>query len=117
MCLSPALPPTFIKELKNLEAEEGTSLTLRCELSKPGVAVEWRKAAELLRTGEKYQTRQRECVMELVIRKALPEDSGVYTCVCKEQKTAAIISITGNRDSFSFRRSFLVYFHRVKFTL
>lgn len=98
---STALPPTFIKELKNLEAEEGNGVTLRCELSKPGVSVEWRKGAELLRTGEKYQTRQREGVQELVIRKALPEDSGVYTCVCKEQKTAAIISITGNRDSMS----------------
>lgn len=78
-----------------MEAEEGNSVTLRCELSKPGISVEWRKAAELLRTGDKYQTRQRDCVVELVIRKALPEDSGVYSCVCKDQKTAAIVSITG----------------------
>ncbi|XP_041913572.1 obscurin isoform X1 [Alosa sapidissima] len=95
-----ALPPTFIKELKNLEAEEGNSVMLRCELSKPGASVEWRKGAELLRTGEKYQTRQREGVVELLIRKALPEDSGVYTCVCKEQKTAAIVSITATPVTF-----------------
>ncbi|XP_063057570.1 obscurin isoform X3 [Engraulis encrasicolus] len=95
-----ALPPTFLKELKNMEAEEGNSVTLRCELSKPGISVEWRKAAELLRTGDKYQTRQRDCVVELVIRKALPEDSGVYSCVCKDQKTAAIVSITATPLTF-----------------
>ncbi|KAG9270124.1 obscurin-like [Astyanax mexicanus] len=79
-----ALPITFKQELKNQEVEEGNSATLRCELSKAGVQVEWWKGdvgEELLKSGEKYQMRQTATKVELVIRKAVPEDSGVYWCI------------------------------------
>ncbi len=39
----PAVPITFVQQLKNIQAEEGSNVTLRCELSKPGIPVEWRK--------------------------------------------------------------------------
>ncbi|XP_058246255.1 obscurin [Hemibagrus wyckioides] len=88
-----ALPITFKQELKNQEAEEGNNVTLRCELSKAGAQVEWWKGEELLKPGEKYQMREMATKMELVIRKVLPEDSGVYTCVCPDQKSNAVIKI------------------------
>ncbi|XP_029906333.1 obscurin [Myripristis murdjan] len=88
-----ALPITFKQKLRNLQVEEGNNITLQCEISKPGIPVEWRLAGDLLENGEKYQIKQRDSVLELIIRDALPEDSGVYTCVCREQKTKATVKV------------------------
>ncbi|KAM3876175.1 obscurin [Diretmus argenteus] len=88
-----ALPITFKQKLQNLQVEEGNNITLHCEISKPGIPVEWRLGGDLLENGDKYQIKQRASVLELTIRDALPEDSGVYTCVCREQKTKATVKI------------------------
>ncbi|XP_077363922.1 obscurin [Festucalex cinctus] len=88
-----AQPVTFTKKLQNQEAEEGSRVTLHCETSKPGVPVEWKKGQQVLKSGEKYQMKQRTCVNELHISEAAPEDSGEYSCVCGENKTAAILTI------------------------
>lgn len=93
--LSKGLPATFKTTLKNQETQEGNSVTLHCELSKAGVRVEWWKVEELLKTGEKYQLRQKEAMVELLIRKAQPEDSGVYRCCCGDHKTEATIKVNG----------------------
>lgn len=85
----------FKQELKNQEAEEGNNVTLHCELSKSGAYIEWWRGEELLKIGKKYQMRQMATKVELVIRKAVPEDSGVYTCVCPDQKSSAVINIKG----------------------
>lgn len=78
-----------------MQAEEGSNVLLRCELSKPGIPVEWRKGHELLKNGVKYQIRKRETTLELLIWKPAPEDSGVYSCVCADQMTSATVKITG----------------------
>ncbi|PWA20807.1 hypothetical protein CCH79_00007110, partial [Gambusia affinis] len=89
-----AIPITFIQKLKNLQADEGSSVILRCEISKPGIPVEWRKEHELLRNGVKFQMRKRETTLELLIWKPAPEDSGVYSCECADQITSATVKIT-----------------------
>ncbi|XP_027884373.1 obscurin isoform X9 [Xiphophorus couchianus] len=89
-----AIPITFIQKLRNLQAEEGSSVILRCEISKPGIPVEWRKEHELLRNGVKFQMRKRETTLELLIWKPAPEDSGVYSCECANQITSATVKIT-----------------------
>ncbi|XP_014826366.1 PREDICTED: obscurin isoform X5 [Poecilia mexicana] len=88
-----ALPTTFVKKLESQEAEEGASVTLHCELSKPGVSVEWKKGTQVLKSGEKYQMKQKASVNELIISKVVPEDSGDYSCVCGDQKTTANLKI------------------------
>ncbi|XP_067369922.1 obscurin [Channa argus] len=88
-----AIPILFIQQLKNVQVEEGNNVILRCELSKPGITVEWRKGHELLKNGVKYQIRKRETILELLIWKPVPEDSGVYSCVCDNQKTSATVKI------------------------
>ncbi|CDQ84513.1 unnamed protein product, partial [Oncorhynchus mykiss] len=90
-----ALPVTFKHKLASQEAEEGGSVTLHCELSKPGVHVEWRKGTQVLKSGGKYQMKQKESVSELLISKVVPEDSGDYSCVCGTQKTTASLKIKG----------------------
>ncbi|XP_039666658.1 obscurin isoform X11 [Perca fluviatilis] len=89
-----AVPITFIQQLKDMQAEEGSNALLRCELSKPGIPVEWRKGHDLLKNGVKYQIRKRETSLELLIWKPVPEDSGVYSCVCADQMTSATVKIT-----------------------
>ncbi|KAK7889482.1 hypothetical protein WMY93_025042 [Mugilogobius chulae] len=88
-----AIPITFVQPLKPIQADEGTNVILRCELSKPGVPVQWWKEDELLRNGIKHQIRKWETTLELMIWKPVPADSGVYSCVCADQKTSANVSI------------------------
>ncbi|XP_053740014.1 obscurin isoform X13 [Synchiropus splendidus] len=89
-----ASPPTFSQKLQSQEAEEGASVTLRCELSKPGVPVEWRKGARLLSSGDRVLLKQEALVNQLQISKAVPEDSGDYSCVCGDQRTTASVKVT-----------------------
>ena len=88
---------TFKEKLENQEAEEGTSVTLRCEISKPGVSVEWKKGTQVLKSGEKYLMKQKASVNELLINKVVPEDSGDYSCVCGDQKTTASLNVKGRK--------------------
>lgn len=74
--------------------EEG-SLTLRCELSKAGVPVEWRKEAQLLQEGEKYQMRQEGRVAEMSMRGVTLADGGEYNCSVGTAVTAAEIKVRG----------------------
>ncbi|XP_076994026.1 obscurin-like isoform X3 [Tamandua tetradactyla] len=87
-----ALPPRFIQELKSKEATEGTTATLRCELSKAG-PVEWKKDLKILKSGNKYSLRQDRAVCELEIRDLAVEDAGEYSCVCGQERTSAGLSV------------------------
>lgn len=60
--------------------------------------MEWWKGHEILRTGERYQIRKKDTTAELLIRKAHPEDSGVYRCVCGELSTDAHVQVKGKHD-------------------
>ena len=88
---------TFKQKLESQEPEEGTSVTLRCEISKPGVPVEWKKDTQVLKSGEKYQMKQKGSVNELLINKVVPENSGDYSCVCGDQKTTASLNVKGRK--------------------
>lgn len=69
------------RDLGNQEAEEGATVALQCELSKPGLLVEWRKGPELILThGEKYHIVESGVIYELQISDVSAEDSGSYSC-------------------------------------
>ena len=95
MLSSTAPPVTFKVKLRNQQVEEENSVTLSCELSKPGLAAEWRKGVELLKNGLKYQIKKREGCTELTIKNALLEDTGVYCCVYGDVVTTANVTVTG----------------------
>ncbi|XP_053094487.1 obscurin isoform X5 [Pangasianodon hypophthalmus] len=86
-------PAFFLKELENLDTVEGDTVTLRCELSKPSVKVEWRKGGVVLQPGKKFQLKQEGCIQELHIYDLKPEDSGYYTCDAGNQLTTASLSV------------------------
>ncbi|XP_023191845.1 obscurin isoform X17 [Xiphophorus maculatus] len=86
-------PVFFKKELKSQDAIEGDDITLQCEVSKPGVRVEWRKGGIVLQPGKKYEMKQEGRIQELCIHSLEPEDSGYYTCDAGEQLTTASLAV------------------------
>lgn len=92
---SPESPVVFQEELQSLEAEEGETATLTCELSKPGVAVKWKKASVLLKPGNKYEMKQDGCLQQLQIYDLKHEDSGLYKCCADSLVTTASLVVKG----------------------
>lgn len=86
---------TFKQKLKNQEAVEEGYVTLRCELSKSGVPVEWRRDAQLLKEGEKYQMKQEGRVAELIIGNLTLTDAGEYNCLVGNVETSADVKVRG----------------------
>ncbi len=76
-------------------------VTLTCEYSLPGVQFHWRKGFESLRPGDKYLMKQRKTIISLVIKALKPEDSGEYTCHCRDHRTTANLRVHGTSVTFS----------------
>uniref|UniRef100_A0A8C5ZVZ4 non-specific serine/threonine protein kinase n=1 Tax=Marmota marmota marmota TaxID=9994 RepID=A0A8C5ZVZ4_MARMA len=89
---SPALPARFIEDLRSQEATEGSTTTLRCELSK-AAPVEWRKGSETLRDGDRYRLRQEGATCELQIQGLTVAEAGEYSCVCGQERTSAVLTV------------------------
>lgn len=70
-------------------------MTLRCELSKAGVPVEWRREARLLTEGGKYQMRQEGRAAEMTIRGVALADGGEYSCSAGTAATSAEVKVRG----------------------
>lgn len=90
-----AIPLTFKMGLKNQEAPEGGNVSLRCELSRAGVPVEWWKGEDQLFPGGRCQMVQKGNIAEMIIKNVQPEDVGQYSCICGEQKTTAEVNVRG----------------------
>lgn len=92
---SPESPVVFQEELQSLDVEEGETATLTCELSKPGVAVQWRKGTVLLKPSNKYEMKQDGCLQQLQIYDMKHEDSGSYKCCAGSLVTTALLVVKG----------------------
>lgn len=90
-----AIPAEFTQPLKTVEAKEGETVTLTCEYSLPGVQFHWRKGFESIRAGDKYVMKQRKTINSLTIKGVKPDDSGEYTCQCRDHRTTATVKIHG----------------------
>lgn len=96
-------PLFFNEELQNQEAEEGESAFLCCELSKPGVAVQWKKGAMLLKNGQKYEMTQEGTEVQLQIHDLTSQDSGTYRCCAGNIETRANIIVKGRNAQYTIK--------------
>jgi len=85
----------FSEELQNQEAEEGKTVILRCELSKPGVSVQWKKGAVILKPSKKYEIKQDGHQLQLQIHELTAQDSGTYKCCAGNLVTNGSITVKG----------------------
>lgn len=92
--------------MESQEAEEGCSVTLHCELSKPGLPVEWKKGTQVLSCGEKYQMTQIGFSYELQIFDLRPEDTGSYSCSVEDTISLASLTVNGRMETHRFMLSF-----------
>ncbi|KAF7245682.1 Obscurin [Varanus komodoensis] len=114
---NPATPPfpssqwkRFLstRGLQSKEAEEGNTVSLRCELSKPMAPVVWKKGNVVLRPSDKYDLRQEGNFAELLIYDLEAGDDGQYTCESQDHQTTATVKVKGKSYLGQFRTRPLV---------
>ncbi len=88
-------PLFFSKELQNQQAEEGRTAIFCCELSKPGVSVQWKKGTVLLKPSNKYDIKETGRKLQLQIHELTAQDSGAYKCCAGNLVTTASLVIIG----------------------
>ncbi len=98
MPASTAQPIQFTEVLLNQACDEGGTVILHCELSKPGVPVIWRKGTRVIHSGGKYVIKQVGTTVELKIIDVKPEDVGDYACDCGDNITTANIKVNGRTE-------------------
>ncbi|KAM6148397.1 obscurin [Erethizon dorsatum] len=84
----------FREPLQSLQAEEGSTVSLRCELSVADAPVVWSKGGLELQGDRRREPRLRGCIAELVLRDLHREDAGEYSCTCGAQATSATLTVT-----------------------
>lgn len=85
----------FLQELQPQEVDEGGTAHLRCELSRAGASVEWRKGSLELFPCAKYQMVQDGAAVELLVHGVEQEDAGDYTCDTGHTHSMASLSVRG----------------------
>lgn len=78
-----------------MEAEEGSTAKLCCELTKVDATVEWRKESVALVPCGKYEMKQLGPIIELLIHDLEPEDAADYTCDSGDKQSTAHLKVNG----------------------
>ena len=90
---------TFTKELQDIKVTSlKAKIVLECELSKPGLKVEWYKGDKKLRRDERYDVVTDGRTHQLVIEKVSADDIGEYKAVYQKISTSAKVSVEGKKE-------------------
>lgn len=78
-----------------MELDAGGTALLTCKMSKPEIAVQWRKGSVLLRPGDKYKMMKNGCELQFEIHDLTSEDRGTYGCYADTAATTAMVLVKG----------------------
>ncbi|XP_053390282.1 titin-like [Mercenaria mercenaria] len=84
----------FIQPLSDIFVHEEESLVLSCELNIAGSQAEWRKNGEPLLETKTVKVLADKGHQWLVFARAIPEDTGKYSCICNNVSTSAFIKVS-----------------------
>ncbi|XP_076159377.1 obscurin-like protein 1a [Alosa pseudoharengus] len=86
-------PVTILRKLTDLSFEEGSLVTLECELSRPNVEVKWFKDETELKAGKNHRIYSMGRKRFLQILESSPSDSGSYSCEVGDLSTSCDLNI------------------------
>ncbi|XP_077101396.1 obscurin isoform X32 [Siphateles boraxobius] len=86
-------PIEVVEPLKDMSAEEKTSTTLCCKFSAPPKEVQWFKGQTSLETSSKYNMKQKDANVQLIIQALSAEDSGEYRCQVGVCESKAVLKV------------------------
>ena len=93
----------FTKELQDIKVTEvGIQVTLECELSKPGLKVDWFKGDKQVRRDTRYDFVSKGTEHRLVIEKVESEDVGEYRVEYQKLSSSAKLSVEGECGNLSW---------------
>uniref|UniRef100_A0A671TN10 Ig-like domain-containing protein n=1 Tax=Sparus aurata TaxID=8175 RepID=A0A671TN10_SPAAU len=101
-----AVPPSFTRPLKKVDARIGSNVTLDCRVagSQP-LVVSWYKDNKEIHSDDKYQVDFSESTASVTVTGLEKSDAGVYTCRASndagEKETSGTLSIKGQRSWIS----------------
>lgn len=89
--------PRIHVHLKDVATEEGHNVKLMTNISGPELNIRWLKNGEPIERGPKYRISMNEGIVGLEIMRAVPNDSGEYSCSVRNNNgdavTSAIVTI------------------------
>ncbi|XP_045195203.2 uncharacterized protein LOC123550852 [Mercenaria mercenaria] len=84
----------FIEELKDTLVSVGEPAILECKLNKAEQSVKWIKNYKPFVTTDTVKLLNDNCSHWMVVSKANPTDSGLYSCVCGGIRTSASLTVS-----------------------
>lgn len=89
--------PRIHSHIRDVTLSEGHNVKLTCTASGPELSIRWLKDGNHIEKGPRHRILMNEGILSLEIMRALPGDSGEYTCSLKNQNgeanTSAIVTI------------------------
>ncbi len=83
----------FVRPLENVISLKGSSLILRCEVSKPKGDVQWLKDGREISPSRRHTIRAQGRERSFTIHQLLEEDAGEYTCESTDDRTSAVVTV------------------------
>lgn len=83
----------FTRPLTDVEFDEWSTCTLECELNKRNVQCRWYKDTTEIYPNEHYQFEVIDKVQRLIINRLELDDTSVYGCVFRQEKTSGKLTV------------------------
>ena len=83
----------FTRPLQDVEFDEWSQCILECELNKRNVECRWYKDTIEIYPNDRYQFEVDNKTQRLIINHLALDDTGIYGCVCRQEKTSGKLTV------------------------